>query len=95
MHYRKNNFGILLIFVVIGLLIGSTVSELLAFILPDGTVVEMFFTHPIIQPQFGPATLNLIVASITFGFSLKVNIISIVGIIFSVVLLRRYLFFYR
>ncbi|MFQ6091811.1 MAG: DUF4321 domain-containing protein [bacterium] len=95
MHYKRGNFGILLVFVVIGLLIGSAVGELLAFVLPNGSVVEMFFTHPIIRPEFGPATINLIVASITFGFWLKVNIISVLGIIFSVVLLRRYLFFYR
>ena len=95
MYHRKNNLGILFVFVIIGLLIGSIVGELLAFILKDGTVVEMFFTHPIIQPEFGPATVNLIVVSFTFGFSLKLNIISVLGIIFSVVLLRRYLFFYQ
>jgi len=94
-HYKKSNLGILLVFVIIGLLIGSAVGELLGSILPDGNVVEMFFTRPIIRPHFGPATLNLIVASFTFGFSLKMNIISVLGIIFSVVLLRRYLFFYR
>ena len=95
MPYKKSNVGILLIFFIMGLIIGSAVGELLAFILPQGSVVEMFFTHPIVRPEFGPATLNLIVATITFGFSLKVNSISVLGVIFSVVLLRRYLFFYR
>ncbi|UCE17774.1 MAG: DUF4321 domain-containing protein [Gemmatimonadota bacterium] len=42
----------------------------------------MFFTHPIVRSEVGPATLNLIVATITFGFSLKVNSIIILGIIF-------------
>jgi len=95
MYHKKSNFGILLIFVVIGLLLGSITGELLELILPDGNVVEMFLTYPIIRPEFGPATLNLIVVTITFGFSLKLNIISALGIIFSVVLLRRYLFFYQ
>lgn len=95
MYHRKSNFGILLVFVIIGLLIGSVTGEVLALILPEGNVVEKFLMFPIIRPQFGPATVNLIVATITFGFSLKLNIISALGIIFSVVLLRRYLFFYQ
>ena len=90
MYRRKSNIAILLIFLIIGLLIGSVTGELLALALPDGSVVEMFLTYPIIRPEFGPATINLIVVSITFGFSLKLNIISVLGIIFSVVLLRRY-----
>jgi hypothetical protein len=95
MYHKKSNFGILLIFVIIGLLLGSIVGELLALILPDGSVVEMFLTYPIVRPAFGPATINLVVTTITFGFSLKLNIISALGIIFSVVLLRRYLYFYQ
>jgi len=95
MYHKKSNFGILIIFVVIGLLLGSIIGELLALILPDGSVVEMFLTYPIIRPELEPTTLNLIVTTITFGFSLKLNIISALGIIFSVVLLRRYLFFYQ
>ena len=95
MHHKKSNFGILVIFVIIGLLLGSIMGELLALILPDGSVVEMFLTYSIIRPTLEPVTLNLVVVSVTFGFSLKLNIISALGIIFSVVLLRRYLFFYQ
>ncbi len=95
MYHKKRNLGILLIFVIIGILIGSVMGEALAFILPNGSVVEMFLTHAIIRPEFGPVTINLVVASITLGFSLKLNIISVLGVIFSAVLLRRYLFFYQ
>jgi hypothetical protein len=95
MYHKKSNVGILIVFMIIGLLIGSVMGEALAFILPNGSVLEMFLTHPIIRPEFGPATINLVVASITLGFSLKLNIISVLGVIFSAVLLRRYLFFYQ
>ena len=95
MHHKKNTFRILLVFLILGLLIGSVVGELLALILPDGSVVEMFLTHPIIRPQLGPATIDLVVLSFTLGFALKLNIISVLGVIFSAVLLRRYLFFYQ
>ena len=95
MHHRKSTLGILLVFLIVGLLIGSVVGELLALILPDGSVVEMFLTHSIIRPELGPATVNLVVVSFTLGFSLKLNIISVLGIVFSCMLLRRYLFFYQ
>ncbi len=95
MHHKKNTFGILLVFLILGLLIGSVVGELLALILPDGSVVEMFLTHSIIRPALGPGTIDLVVLTLTLGFSLKLNIISVLGVIFSAVLLRRYLFFYQ
>lgn len=90
---KRGNLAIVTLFVVVGMLIGSTFGEILAFVLPDG-VVKQFFLKSFIY-VFPPATLPLVILSITLGFTVKLNIISIMGAILGLVLLKRYLLFYR
>lgn len=90
---RRGNLPIIIIFLVLGLLVGSTFGEILAFVLPEG-VVKQFFLKSFIY-VFPPATLPLVILSITLGFTIKLNIISILGAVFGLILLKRYLLFYR
>jgi hypothetical protein len=85
---RQKRFGILIVMLVLGLLIGTAVGEAIALILPEG-VVRDFFLHPV-TPSFGPVTVNLVAFTFTIGFSFKVNIMAVLGVILATYLYRWY-----
>jgi hypothetical protein len=65
------------------------VGEVIGLILPEGNVMrDLFVSGKIIK--VGPLDIDLLVLSLTFGFSLKVNLISVLGIVFVALLLRMY-----
>lgn len=72
------------------MIIGNTLGKLLAFILPDDSVVEKFFLQ---SANWGvePTTLNAGLFTITIGFSFELNVVGILGIAFAAYLLRYYL----
>ncbi|MCK4417117.1 MAG: DUF4321 domain-containing protein [Candidatus Latescibacteria bacterium] len=80
--YRRKSTGILIITLFVGLLIGTVVGEILGFILPENNVVKKVLVDSF-KYEFFPNTLNLIVLTITFGFTLKFNIISLLGIVIA------------
>ena len=90
---RRRGLGILLIVLLVGTLAGSAVGEVIGLIfghfLP-GSMVEKFFLEAWFDYVFPPATLPLVVCSITFGFTLKVNTISLVGIVVAMYYFRWY-----
>lgn len=79
---RKRGLGVLFVVLLVGALVGSAVGEVIGLVfgrfLP-GSMVEKFFLQSFMY-EFPPAKLPLVVCSITFGFTLNVNIISIIGI---------------
>jgi hypothetical protein len=83
---RKKNLGFITLIIILGALIGSALGELIAYILPAGVVKEFFLKSA--AASIGPGTLNIIVLSITLGFSFKVNTIGILGIVIAAYLLR-------
>lgn len=83
---RRKNLGWILIIVILGALIGSALGEVLGLILPEGVVKEFFLRSA--QFSLGPASLNLIILTITLGFSIKLNVIGVLGIIFAAYALR-------
>jgi hypothetical protein len=85
---QKKSAGAVLLILVFGALIGSTFGEVIGYILPDG-VVKQFFIRSI-KPGFDAGTLDLNVFSITFGFRIKLNIVSILGIALAAYILRWY-----
>ncbi len=82
---KKNIWAILLI-IFLGALIGSALGELIAYLIPAGVVKEFFLKSAV--AQFGPATLNLVILTFTLGFSFKLNVIGIIGIIVAAYLLK-------
>lgn len=71
---------------MLGLLLGSAVGEILGYFLPDSPVKKVFvlgFTY-----VFPPATLNLIILSLTFGFSIKANVVSVLFVLLLAHLLK-------
>ena len=90
---RRRGLGIFLIVLLVGTLAGSAVGEVIGLVfghfLP-GSMVEKFFLKAWVDYVFPPATLPLVICSITFGFTLKFNTISIVGIIVAAYYFRWY-----
>ncbi|MEJ2633984.1 MAG: DUF4321 domain-containing protein [Calditrichia bacterium] len=83
---RKKSLGWILLIVFFGALIGSALGEVLAFVLPAGVVREFFLRSAVFN--LGPATLNLVILKFTLGFSLKLNVIGVIGVILAGYFLR-------
>jgi hypothetical protein len=73
----------------LGVVLGSVVGELIGQLLPDGNVIRELFVSGR-EFRVGPAHLDLIVFTFTIGFSFKVNLVSVLGIIIVAFLLRMY-----
>ena len=82
--------GVLLILLVVlaGLVVGSLLGELFGSLLPAGPVQDLLTRGPTIGLT-PPATLDLSFLAITFGLSLKVNLVGVVGIVIAAVTLRK------
>lgn len=81
---REKNFWILLIFILCGLVIGGLLGEV------AGKINGLWWLA--YGQQFGleaPIVLNLSILSITFAFSVKINIASIIGIAISIFLYKK------
>jgi hypothetical protein len=52
-------------------------------------VVKEFFLRSVVA-SFGPGTVNLVAFTITLGFSLKVNVMAVLGMILAAYLFRWY-----
>jgi uncharacterized membrane protein len=85
---RHKSFWFLLFMVVLGMVLGTAVGEAIGLILPDG-VVKNFFLRSV-SASIGPATLNLVAFTFTLGFSLKVNLMGVLGVVVSSYLFRWY-----
>ncbi len=83
---RRKGLGYILVVVLLGAIIGSVLGEVFGLILPAGVVRDFFLKSATFS--VGPAALNLIIISITLGFSLKINVIGILGIAIAAYLLK-------
>lgn len=85
---RHRRFAEFVLWLVAGAVIGSVVGQILGLILPDGVVQQFFLTGTRIG--FGPATLDLAVTSVTVGFTLTINVMGVLGILFAGYYFRWY-----
>jgi hypothetical protein len=83
---RKKSIGWIFVIILIGAFIGTALGEVLALILPEGVVKEFFLRSAIFS--LGPGTLNLVVFTFTLGFSFKINVISVLGVVIIAYFLR-------
>jgi pimeloyl-ACP methyl ester carboxylesterase len=83
---RGSGLGKLIVVLVLGLFIGGAVGEALALILPNG-VVKTFFVKPV-PYSLGPGTLDLHAFAVTMGLSINVNVMSVLGVVLAIYLLR-------
>lgn len=85
----KRRIGLVALVFFLGVIVGSVVGELIGLLLPEGNVMRELFVSGK-EFKVGPLNLDLIVFTLTFGFSLKVNLISVLGIVLVALLLRMY-----
>jgi hypothetical protein len=88
MATRKIRFGLLVLILLLGLMIGTAVGKMLGVILPEGAVRSFFVEG--LHYVFGPLTLNFVVASIKLEFTLDINVMGVLGVILLAQLLRWY-----
>ena len=85
----KRRIGLVALVLFLGVIVGSVVGEVIGLILPEGNVMrDLFVSGKVLT--VGPLDLDLLVFTLTFGFSLKVNLIGVLGIVFVALLLRMY-----
>lgn len=65
--------------VLLGAILGGVLGEILGLIITDGTLNKLLVTG--LSLSFGPATLNLAVLNFTFGVGMKLNLLSVFGIV--------------
>ncbi len=73
----------------LGVILGGVAGEVIGMLLPEGNVIRELFVSGK-EFQVGPVYCNLIVLTFTLGVSLKVNLVSVLGIILVAFLLRWY-----
>ena len=83
---RPRKLSVFVLSLIVGAILGGALGEIIALILPDG-VAKDFFTKAI-SIGISPHTWDLWFASLTFGFSFKLNFTSILGVLVISYLLR-------
>lgn len=88
MAKRSDSVIVLLVILILGALIGTVIGEVVATMAPGGTLEKIFSKgiHPGLSP---PATLDLKILSISFGFTVKINLSSLLGIGLALLLYRK------
>jgi hypothetical protein len=84
----QRGVGLVILVILAGLVVGSLLGELLGSLLPAGNARELFTRGPMIG-LMPPATLDLRFLAVSFGLSLKVNVVGVVGVVLATLALRR------
>jgi hypothetical protein len=71
----------------LGIIVGTVVGDVIGILLPEGKTIRNVFVNST-SLHAGPVHVDLVVFSFTFGFSLKVNLMSVIGIFVVTLLLR-------
>lgn len=88
MAKRDDSAIVLLVILILGALLGTVIGEVIAVLAPGG-IVEQIFSKGINPGLSPPATLDLKVLSISFGFNVKINFSSLLGIGVALLLYRK------
>lgn len=101
---NKNTFGRLVLFIILGLIIGGVLGECLGLFFGElgelmnaggyDNIVRNFFVSSF-DLNFGfpgnkaePVILDLYMIKLALGFGLKVNVVSIIGMIVSIYIMK-------
>ena len=80
----RRNVGFLIIAIFVGILAGNIVGEVLIVLFENlglqNNVVQKVLVDPLVQYEFYPMRINLMVMTLTLGFSLDFNVLSLLGI---------------
>jgi hypothetical protein len=85
---RRRSLALVALLLFLGIIVGTVLGEAIGLILPEGKVVRDVFVNAT-DLHVGPVHVDLVVFSFTLGFSLRVNLMSVIGI-FAVLVFLRY-----
>ena len=86
--YRKRNLSYILLIIISGAAIGTALSILISFIVPEGVVKDFFLTSKPLG--WDPFTMNLQIFIVTTGFTIDISIVSILGMLVAWYFLRYF-----
>ena len=84
----KKGFWFFLGLLLISAVIGSAIGEIVGLLLPPGSFAGHFFTV-MATPSFGPAEFDIILAKITFGVALHLNLMALLAMIVATIYYLR------
>lgn len=84
----RKSAWVLLLFILLGGLLGGILGEILRIMAPKGTVQNIFSTAltPGINP---PLTVDLVLLKVTFGFTVKMNLLTFLGMFLGIYLYKH------
>jgi hypothetical protein len=82
---KKSTFFIIFI-IIIGAMIGTALGEVIGILVPNGVVQDFFLKSA--SASIGPGTLDIILFTLTLGFSFKINVMGVIGILIAAYALR-------
>ncbi len=88
MAKRADSAIMMVVILILGALIGTVIGEVIAVMAPGG-MLEKIFSKGINPGLSPPATLDLKVLSLSFGFTVKINFSSLLGIGLALLLYRK------
>lgn len=93
---NKRSITLIILIIFVGAMAGTLVGELFGWILPEGVVKDFFLTSVsfdlggLVGNESGVIVLDIIMFTLKFGLSIKINFISIIGIASSYYFLRYF-----
>lgn len=87
MAIKRRGAGFILLVLLGGALLGSALGQLVGVLLPQG-VVRDFFVRAVTPGLTQPVTVDLLVMTLTLGFTLKLNIVALLGVVLTAYLLK-------
>ena len=84
----RRSLALVALLLFLGIVVGTVLGEAIGMVLPEGKVLRDVFVNTV-EYHAGPVHLDLVVFSFTFGFSLRANVMSVIGI-FAVLVFLRY-----
>jgi len=86
---RRRPLALVALILFLGIVVGTVVGEVIGIMLPEGKVIRDVFVSST-DFHVGPVHIDLVVFSFTLGFSLRVNLMSVIGVVLVSMLLRWY-----
>jgi hypothetical protein len=86
----RQSLGKVILILLLGVLIGAVFSQVIGLFLTEGSVAYQVFVSGYAWDGLEQITLDLVVLKITFGLTIQVTLMSVVGVFLASQLLRWY-----
>ena len=86
MSRHQKSFRTILLSILLGIAVGTLVGELLGLVLPEGIPRDVLTYAK--SFTLAPFTVDLLIVSVTLGFSITFNLLSLLGIFVMIQLLK-------